>query len=135
MARNILTKKVATGILGELEIRSTDVSRPALRSTACGGSVVITASEDSNFVLLNLIHKTMFLIDAPGPTAAQFVFQRLGFAQARERVALRFSNQANDTDSLSTILFHPPGKILEGRRIKFQASQRQSRMRVLPGVA
>jgi hypothetical protein len=73
--------------------------------------------------LLHLVNEAMLPINAPGPTPTQFVLQRLWLAQPHEGFSLRLSNQAKNAECLGPILFHPPGKILERRNIKFQASQ------------
>src|SRR5712692_114687 len=73
-------------------------------------SIVITALENSNLVLLNLVDEAMFLIDASGPTATEFVLQRLRFSDARIRFALYIPDQTNNAESHRPILLsthHP----------------------------
>jgi len=92
---------------------------------------VVTARENSNFALLYLVDKAMFLIDASGPTAAEFMLQRLGFSDARIRIALNIPDQTNNAESHRSILFHSPRKIFKRGRGKFQVSQRLPRARAL----
>lgn len=61
------------------------------------GSVVVTTSQYSDLVVVDLVNKSMFPINAPGPTAFQV--------------------------ALSSILFHPPGEVLKSCNVKLQASQ------------
>lgn len=56
----------------------------------------------------------MFLSDSSRPASGQFVPERLGLAEARERVPEYITNQAHDFKSLCTILFDPPFQIFEG---------------------
>ena len=84
---------------------------------------MVSAREDANFLRLHLVHEPMFLGNPPGPASAEFVSKRLRLADARKRIVLHFSNQANHPKGLGAVLFDPPSEILEGSRIKFQASQ------------
>jgi hypothetical protein len=77
------------------------------------------AGENLDLVFPYLIDESMFLIDASRPTAGQFVFQGLGLAEAGIRITLDFADQPHDSKRLCAVLFHPPGEILEGRRVKF----------------
>jgi len=84
---------------------------------------MISTSEDSYLVLLDLIDEAMLFIDPPGPTSSQLVLQWLRPSNPGERISLNISNQANDAKRLRAIPLHPPRKVLESRRVKFQASQ------------
>ncbi len=57
---------------------------------------MITTSENSDFVVGYLIDESMFFINAARPAAIEFVFERFGFADAGERFALNFFNQADN---------------------------------------
>ncbi len=57
---------------------------------------MIAASENSDFVVGYLVNEPMFFINAARPAAIEFVFQRFGFADAGERFALDFFNQADN---------------------------------------
>src|SRR5690242_11992657 len=59
------------------------------------------------------------------------MLQWLRLSYSSERVALDVSYQTNDAESLSSVLLDPPCEILEGGRVKFQASQRQPRAEAL----
>ena len=59
-----------------------------------GGSVVVAAGEDDERLVSDFIHEAVFVVDAAGPAAFQFVFERLRFADAAKRVAHRFDDQA-----------------------------------------
>ena len=60
--------------------------------SAIAGSVVVPAGEDSNLVLLHLVHKAMFAVDPPGPATLQLVLQGLGFAGAGKRFPLNVAD-------------------------------------------
>lgn|SRR5665213_188979 len=62
-----------------------------------GGSVVVTASQDPDPGIVDLVNESMRLIYASGPTALQFAFQRFRFANTRKRFLLNLTNQANST--------------------------------------
>jgi hypothetical protein len=57
---------------------------------------MVTTSENSYFIVCNLVNDSVFFINAPRPAAAEFVFERFGFADAGEWFALDFFNQADD---------------------------------------
>src|SRR3990172_2315456 len=60
--------------------------------------------------------------DPPSPATAQLVPQGLGFADAAERIALCFLDEAEETERLLAVALDPPGQVFKGRRVKFQAS-------------
>jgi hypothetical protein len=84
-------------------------------------------------MLLYLVNKPMFVIDSPRPATFELVFQRLRFSGASERIALNFSDETDDSQSLCSIMLHPLGEILEGGGIKFQVFQRLRQARNLLG--
>ena len=51
-------------------------------------SVVIAAGEDPDLIVKHLIDEPMLFVDSLGPASGKFVFQRLRFTNASERVAL-----------------------------------------------
>ena len=52
-------------------------------------SVVIPAREDSDFVLNNLVNKTVLLIYPAGPTAFKFMLQWLRLSDSTEGITLK----------------------------------------------
>ena len=60
----------------------------------------MAAGKYPDLVVEHVIDKPVLLIDPPGPAAREVMFQRLGFAQAREWIALRFANQAQNSGRL-----------------------------------
>lgn len=81
-----------------------------------------TAGENSDLVGQNLIDDAMFLIDSSRSAAGVFMFERLGFAHAVERIAFNVENQINDAERFFAILFDPPRQIFKRVYVKFQAS-------------
>jgi acetolactate synthase I/II/III large subunit len=71
----------------------------------------------------------------PGPASSEFMLERLRLTDTCKRIALRFPDDADQPKGLSAIPRHPPRKIFECCRVKFQASQRPPRMGFHPGVA
>ena len=57
---------------------------------------MVAAGQDPDFVFFDLIDQAVFLINAPGPASGKFVFERLGFAGAAERVPLNFFYQLDN---------------------------------------
>lgn len=53
--------------------------------------VMVPTGQDSNLLFLTLIDKPMLRVDAPGPTALQFMLERFGLFNAFERIALNLS--------------------------------------------
>ena len=76
--------------------------------------VVITTSENTNRLVKNLVDKPMLIVNALRPATSKLMFERLWFADSPERIALRFLNQANQTECFLTVLGYPPSKILKG---------------------
>ncbi|GEM_PF-6511243 len=59
--------------------------------TRLGDLIVVEPTrQDSDLGLMNLVYKTMLVVDAPRPTTGQFMFERLWFSNADERVAMGF---------------------------------------------
>jgi hypothetical protein len=92
------------------------------------------ANKDAEPVRLNLVDQAMLGSDPSGPAPREIVFQGLRLAEAGKGLPMRLADEADDSKGLRPILFDPPGKILERRRVKFQASQRLPRSRVRPGA-
>ena len=76
---------------------------------------MVAASQYPDPVAVNLVDQPMRLINAPGPTTLQFVFQRLRLANTRKRLPLNLTNQTDDAECLGAIFFHPPGEVLKRR--------------------
>lgn len=57
---------------------------------------MITASENSDFIVDNLINNSMFFIYAARLATREIVFEWFGFADTGERFALDFFNQTNN---------------------------------------
>src|SRR5713226_4291587 len=64
----------------------------------------------------------MLLIDAPGPAASQFMLERFRFADAPERLLVRFLNHADDPQSLFAVFLHPLGQVFKSGGIKLQGA-------------
>ena len=84
---------------------------------------MIPAGENSYLVLVHLVNKAMFAINAPGPATFEFMFQGLRFSGAAEWLPLDIADQANNPSGLRAIVLNPPSEILERSRVKFQVSQ------------
>jgi hypothetical protein len=56
---------------------------------------VISARQNPNSFVGHLIDKPMLIINSLRPATDKLVFERLGFADSAERVALGLLNQAN----------------------------------------
>jgi len=57
---------------------------------------MITALRDDQTDILDGVYKSMFIINASAPESAPAVFQRLRFADARERISQDVFNQRID---------------------------------------
>lgn len=57
----------------------------------------------------------MLLVDPPRPATGEFVLEGFRLTEARKRIPLYISDQADDPQRLRTVLFNPPSQILEGR--------------------
>ena len=84
-------------------------------------SIVVTTSENTNFVLLDLIYQPVLFIDAAGPATGQTMLERFGLAGAGKRITLNFLDQLDNAKRLFTVLLHPPSQIFESGLIKLQA--------------
>jgi hypothetical protein len=72
-------------------------------------SIMVTTSEITNFVLLDLIYQPVLFIDAAGPATGQNMLERFGFAGACKRITLNILDQLDNAKCLFTVLFNPPG--------------------------
>ncbi len=69
---------------------------------------VVTTSENTNFVLLNLIYQSVLFIDATGPATGQAMLERFRLASAGKRITLNFLDQFVNAKRRITVLLHPP---------------------------
>jgi hypothetical protein len=76
---------------------------------------VITASEDSDLIIPDLIDEPMLLVNPPRPTTSQLALQWFGFTFADEGVTLHVLNKFEDAQSFLMVMLDPPRQILEGR--------------------
>lgn len=95
---------------------------------------MLAAGKNADLVGEYLIDEPVFLVNAARPASRKFVSQRLWLAKPRKRLSLHLPHKADDAEGLRAILFNPPGQILEGGGIKFQASQARPREQSRPGV-
>jgi len=102
---------------------------------------MVAAGEDADVGVGDLVDETMLVVDAFGSAAGEFVLERFGLADAAERIGGGFLDEAENSQRLFAILLDPPSEIVNGSKIKYQASDglRQARrLRVdswLPGGA
>jgi len=85
--------------------------------------IVVAAGQDSDLFFLNLVDKPVLLVDALRPAAGEIVLEWLRLTDASEGVFLGFLNHPHDAQRLLAIVLDPPGQVVEGRRVKFQAAR------------
>jgi hypothetical protein len=73
---------------------------------------VIPTSNDFDLLVGWLIDQAVFLVDPSRPTARQLMFEWFRFPYSFERVTLNSLNQIENLQSLPSIGFDPPLKIL-----------------------
>jgi hypothetical protein len=68
---------------------------------------VVSAGEDHEQVTVQLIHQTVFSVDAARPAPGKVFTQGLGFADASERIAQAGLDQLVDAPKLPAVLGLP----------------------------
>ncbi len=91
-----------------------------------GDLVVVATGENPNLVRQHLINQPMLLVNSPRPAAGQRVPQRFRLTDAGKRIAQRFSDETDDANRLSPILFCPPCQVVERPRVELDASHKPS---------
>ncbi len=86
--------------------------------------IVIATGENPDLFWKYLINQSMFLVNAPRPTASQLVPKPFRLANAGKRIALRVSYETDDANRLSPILLRPPCQVVECALIEFDASHK-----------
>jgi hypothetical protein len=80
---------------------------------------VVFALEEIDCFIGDAVHEAVFLSDSPGPTAAEYVFQRFGFSEAFERVPHDRINQIRDSHRDSAFVFDPKSEVLKKLGLKY----------------
>jgi hypothetical protein len=71
-------------------------------------SVVVAASQNTDFLLEHLVYEAMLSVNPARPTAAELSFQQFCLPNASEGVALNLTNELNDAESLGPVALNPP---------------------------
>jgi len=71
-------------------------------------SVMIPARKDANLVLVNLIDKSMLVINPLRPATGKLMLEWFRLADAAERIGQGFLNEANNTPRFLSVLLNPP---------------------------
>jgi hypothetical protein len=75
---------------------------------------VVAAGEYDEGLVGDLVNEAVFVVDAAGPAPFEFVLERLRFADAAERVAESFDDQAGQALKEFGVARGPVGVIAEG---------------------
>src|SRR5262245_9162951 len=81
--------------------------------------VVVTAGEDANVGLGDLVHQAVLLVDASGPATREFVLEGLRLADAAERIGLCLQDDSQNAQGFLAVFLHPPHQF-EGSGVKLQ---------------
>jgi hypothetical protein len=79
---------------------------------------VVAAREYDERLVGDLVNEAVFVIDTAGPTPFEFVLEWLRFADAAERVAQSFDDQAGQALKEVGVARGPVGVIAEGAGVE-----------------
>jgi len=76
---------------------------------------MITAGDDSDHIIPDLINESMLLVDPSRPTAGQLMLEWFGLAFAGERITPHILDEFENTDRLLAVALNPPCQVIKGR--------------------
>ena len=79
---------------------------------------MVTGLKEIDGFVADAIYQTVFLRDAPRPTAGEEISKRLGFTQAFEWIAHHRFDQIQCPDGGAAVRFHPVSEVLPELRMK-----------------
>lgn len=82
-------------------------------------SIVVSCLQKVDRFIGNPIHKTVFLSNSSGPTAAEHMLQWLWLSGALERVSNDSVNKIEDSQGNRSLVLDPEAKILKKLNLKY----------------
>jgi hypothetical protein len=83
-------------------------------------SIVISGLQEINCFIGDPINQSVFLSDTSGPTAAEHIFQWLGFSRAFERISHDCINKVEDPQRDRALVLNPEPEILKKLNLKYR---------------
>jgi hypothetical protein len=80
---------------------------------------VVFGLEEIDCFIGDAVYEAVLLSDSPGPTAAEYIFQRFGFSEALKRVPHDRINEIQDSHRDSALVFDPKTEVLKKFGLKY----------------
>ena len=97
--------------------------------------IVKATGQDPDLVPFNFINQAVLLVDATRPTTSQFMLEGFRLPRPAKGITLHCSEQFDDAQRFTAVLFHPPCQILKSGRVKFQVPCRPGQSESPPCVS